>query len=169
MLTTIVTALILCAAEFLTILLASPMAKPGLVLRFLPEDIREAARDHPAPPKWKQMTAHLLLGLFLLSFLGGIAFLGLDGLRHGYGFWRLTGRFIVTLYLIKLFDIVVQDQWLVMTSGFFRRIFPETRDCAGWHDRSFNNKNQLIRIVVYPFLCMLTAALFLWIKGGAAG
>ena len=165
MLTTLITALILCAVEFMTIVIASPMAKPELVLRFLPEDIREAAKDHPAPPRSRQMLAHILLGIFLLSFLVGIIFLGADGLRHGYGFWRLTLRFVAALYIIKLFDIVVQDQWLVMTSGFFQRIFPETKDCAGWHDRGFNNKNQLVRIAAYPFLCMLTAAIFLWIGG----
>ena len=163
--TTIITSLVLCAVEFLTIVLASPMARPSLVLRFLPEDIRAAAKDHPDPPKWKQMIAHILLGMFLLTFIGGILFLGFDGLKHGYGFWKLTLRFIITLYIVKLFDIVVQDQWLVMTSGFFQRIFPETKDCAGWHDRGFNNQNQLVRIVTYPFLCMLTAALFLWLGG----
>lgn len=163
--TTILTALILCAAEFLTIVLASPIAKPGIVLRFLPEDIRTAAKDHPEPPKRKQMLAHFLLGMFLLLFLGGMLFLGFDGLKHGYGFRRLTLRFIAVLYIVKVFDIVVQDQWLVMSSGFFQRIFPETRDCAGWHDRGFNNKNQLVRIIVYPFLCMLTAGLFVWLGG----
>ena len=163
--TTIITSLVLCAVEFLTIVLAGPMARPILVLRFLPEDIRAAAKDHPDPPKWKQMIAHILLGMFLLTFIGGILFLGFDGLKHGYGFWKLTLRFIITLYIVKLFDIVVQDQWLVMTAGFFQRIFPETKDCAGWHDRGFNNQNQLVRIVTYPFLCMLTAALFLWLGG----
>ena len=165
MLTTIITSLILCAVEFLTIVLASPMAKPSLILHFLPEDIRAAAKDHPAPPQWKQMIAHILLAVFLLAFLGGIVFLGVDGLKHGYGFWKLTLRFILALYIIKLFDIVVQDQWLVMTSGFFQRIFQETKDCAGWRNRGFNNRNQLVRIVIYPFLCMLTAALFRWIGG----
>ena len=43
MLTTLITSLILCAVEFLTIVLASPMAKPSLILHFLPEDIRAAA------------------------------------------------------------------------------------------------------------------------------
>ncbi len=163
--TTIVTSLILCVVEFLTIILASPMAKPDLVLHFLPKDIREAAKDHPEPPKRKQMAAHILLGVFLLVFLGGMLFLGIDGLKRGYGFGKLTLRFISMLYIIKIFDILVQDQWLVMTSGFFQRIFPETKDCAGWHNRRFNNKNQLVRIIVYPFLCMLTAALFVWIGG----
>ena len=163
--TTVFTALILCAVEFLTIVIASPMANPRMILHFLPEDIREAGRNHPEPPKWKQMTAHILLGMFLLAFLGGMLFLGLDGLKNGYGFWRLTLRFITALYLIKAFDIIVQDQWLVMTSGFFRRMFPETKDCAGWRNRGFNNKNQLVRIIAYPFLCMLTAGIFIWIGG----
>lgn len=83
MLTTIITSLILFAVEFLTIVLASPMAKPSLILHFLPEDIRAAAKDHPEPPKWKQMIAHMLLAVFLLAFLGGIVFLGVDGLKHG--------------------------------------------------------------------------------------
>ena len=58
-------------------------------------------------------------------------------------------------------DIVVQDQWLVMTVGYFKKIFPETAECAGWKDRGFNNKNQIIRIILYPFLCMLTAGIFM--------
>ena len=43
MINTIIIALILCMIEFLVIVIASPMAKPSLVLRFLPKDIREAA------------------------------------------------------------------------------------------------------------------------------
>ena len=84
--TTIITSLVLCAVEFLTIVLAGPMARPILVLRFLPEDIRAAAKDHPDPPKWKQMIAHILLGMFLLTFIGGILFLGIrraEAFRNG--------------------------------------------------------------------------------------
>jgi hypothetical protein len=46
MINTIIIALILCVIEFLVIVIVSPMAKPSLVLRFLPKDIREAAKDH---------------------------------------------------------------------------------------------------------------------------
>lgn len=55
--------------------------------------------------------------------LGGIIWLGIDGIRSGYGFWKLTLRFIVLLCVMKVFDIVVQDQWLVMTLGYFKKIF----------------------------------------------
>lgn len=101
MIKTAVIALILCVIEFLVIVIASPMAKSSVVLRF-----------------------------------------------------------IVMLYVMKAFDIIVQDQWLVMTVGYFKKIFPETRECAGWKDRGFNNRNQIIRIIAYPFLCMITAGVF---------
>ena len=48
---------------------------------------------------------------------------------------------------MKAFDIIVQDQWLVMTVGCFKKIFPEISECDGWKDSGFNNKNQIIRIV----------------------
>ena len=93
--------------------------------------------------------------------LYGIIYLGIDGIRNGYGFLKLTVRFVVLLYVMKAFDIIVQDQWLVMTVGYFKKIFPETAECEGWKDRGFNNRNQIIRIIAYPFLSMITAGLFM--------
>ncbi len=151
-----IVALVLCLIEFLVIVIASPLAKPSLVLRFLPEDVREAAKNHPEPAKWKQMIAHFMLTVFLLAML--------DGIKNEYGFWKLTLRFIVLLYVMKIFDILVQDQWLVMTLGYFKKIFPETADCKGWKNRSFNNKNQIIRIIAYPFLGMLLSGIFILIN-----
>ena len=161
MIKAVVVALLLCLIEILVIIIASPMAKPSLVLRFLPEDVRLAAKNHPEPPHSRQIIAHILFAAFLLAMAAGIIYLGMDGIRNGYDFWKLTLRFIVMLYVMKAFDIIVQDQWLVMTLGFFKKIFPETAECDGWKDRSFNNKNQIIRIIAYPFLCIMTAGIFM--------
>ena len=46
MIKAVIIALILCVIEILVIVIASPMAKSSVVLRFLPEDVREAAKDH---------------------------------------------------------------------------------------------------------------------------
>lgn len=51
------------------------------------------------------------------------------------------------LYIMKAFDIIVQDQWLVMTAGYFKKLFPETAECEGWKNRGFNNKAQIVRII----------------------
>lgn len=124
MIKTFVVALALCLIEISVIVIASPMAKPSLVLRFLPKDVQLAAKDHPEPPKSKQMAAHILLAVFLIAMFAGMIYLGADGIKNGYGFWKLTLRFIVLLYVMKAFDIIVQDQWLVMTVGYFKKIFP---------------------------------------------
>ena len=163
MINIIIIALILCVIEFLVIVIASPMAKSSLVLRFLPKDIREAAKDHPEPPVYKQIIAHVLLAVFLIIMILGVLYVGIDGIRNGLGYWQLTARYIVLLYVMKAFDIIVQDQWLVMTVGYFKKIYPETSECEGWKDRGFNNRNQMIRIVAYPFLSMITAGVFVLI------
>lgn len=161
MIKTIVVSLIMCMVEFLVIVIASPLAKPSLVLRFLPKDIKEAAKDHPEPSRKKQWIAHGLLAAFAITYIGGIIFLGVDGLKSGYGFWQLWLRFLVSLYIVKAFDIIVQDQWLVMTSGFYKKLYPETKDCEGWKHRGWNNKNQIIRLILFPFVCMITAGVFI--------
>lgn len=42
----------------------------------------------------------------------------------------ILGFVLIALYIIKLFAIIVQDQWLIMTSGYFKKIFPETAENA---------------------------------------
>ena len=101
---TIFIALVLCVIEILVIVIASPMAKSSVVLRFLPDDVREAAKDHADPPKHEQMTAHCLLVFFLLSMLAGIIYIGVDGIRSDIGYLQLTLRFIVLLYVMKIFS-----------------------------------------------------------------
>lgn len=114
-------------------------------------------------------TGDILLGFFtpapdfMNKYVVGIIYVGVLGMKNHVGFWKLAARYIVMLYVMKAFDIVVQDQWLVMTVGYFKKIFPETSECKGWKDRGFNNKNQIIRIVLYPFLAMITAGIFVLI------
>lgn len=46
----------------LTIALAAPhLSSPKLALRFLPKDVYEAGKDHPAPSLPKRLLGHLLL------------------------------------------------------------------------------------------------------------
>ncbi len=108
MIKTVIVVLVICMIEFIVIVLASPMAKPSLVLRFLPEDVRVAGKNHPEPPKPKQIIAHILLGVFLLSMLAGIIYLGVDGIRSGYGFWKLTLRFCDSF--VKMLIVKIQFQ-----------------------------------------------------------
>ena len=155
MLTTLIVLVLVCLVSLLYILVIPHFATTKLFLRFLSNDIREAAKDHPDPPIVKQLVGWLLTAAFAGVYLGALRFLGSDGLRHGYGFWLSFGRYLLFMYGYKLFDILVQDQYVVITRQYYVRFYPETGACAGWHDRSFNTRNQLIRIAAIPFICAL--------------
>ena len=34
----------------------------------------------------------------------------------------------------------------------FVKFYPETKNCKSWDDRSFHTKNQMIRLIAFPFV-----------------
>jgi len=165
MITTLIVLAGICVLSLVFILAIPSFAKTKLFMFFLPEDIREAARDHPDPPAGKQAIGYLMTAAAAGVYLGALYFLGADGIRQGYGFWSLSVRFMLFLYGYKLFDILVQDQYIVITRKYYIRFFPETKNCKSWNDRSFNTKKQLIRLIVFPFVSALLAWITLRIGG----
>ena len=157
MITTLAILASVCLLSLAFILIIPHFAATRLIMSFMPQDIRDAAKDHPDPPVGKRIFGYLLTVLALAGYIGLICFLGADGIRRGYGFWLLSGRYMLFMYGYKLFDILVQDQYIVITKKYFVQFYPETRDCRSWDDRSFNTKNQLIRLSVFPFVCAMMA------------
>ncbi len=97
------------------------------------------------------------LVLSVLACVGAFAYAGWDGMRQGYGFWQFFGRFLAMLYLLKAFDIIALDWFLLTKSHFFQHDYPETVGCTGYHQFGFNRKEQLTRIVLFPFVALLLA------------
>ena len=157
MITTLAALVAVCLLSLAFILIIPHFAATKVLMRFLPQDIREAAKAHPDPSLGRQIIVDLMTALAAAAYVGLLFFLGADGLRRGYGFWLLFGRFMLFMYGYKLFDILVQDQYIVITRKYFVQFYPETRNCRSWDDRSFNTKNQLIRLIAFPFVCALMA------------
>ena len=157
MIITLAVLVAVCLLSLAFILVIPHFASAKLLTCFLPRDIREAAKAHPDPPAGKRMIGYLLTALAAVGYVGALFLLGADGIRRGYGFWLLLGRYMLFLYGYKLFDILVQDQYIVITRKYYVQFYPETKDCRSWDDRSFNTKNQLIRLAAFPFVCALMA------------
>ena len=157
MITTLIALAAVCLLSLAFILIIPHFAATKVLMSFLPQDIREAAKAHPDPSLGRQIIGYLMTALAAAGYVGLLFFLGADGLRRGYGFWLLFGRFMLFLYGYKLFDILVQDQYIVITRKYYVRFYPETKGCKSWDDRSFNTKNQMIRLIAFPFVCALTA------------
>lgn len=157
MITTLAALAAVCLLSLALILIIPHFAATKILMGFLPQDIREAAKGHPDPSFGRLMIGYLLTALAAAGFAGVVFFLGADGIRRGYGFWLLFGRYMLFMYGYKLFDILVQDQYIVITKKYYVKFYPETKDCKSWDDRSFNTKNQIIRLIAFPFVCALTA------------
>ena len=157
MITTLSALAAVCLLSLAFILIIPHFAATKVLMSFLPQDVREAAKTHPDPSLGRQIIGYLMTALAAAGYVGLLFFLGADGLRRGYGFWLLFGRFMLFLYGYKLFDILVQDQYIVITRKYYVKFYPETKGCKSWDDRSFNTKNQLIRLIAFPFVCALMA------------
>ena len=157
MITTLAALAAVCLLSLAFILIIPHFAATKVLMRFLPQDIREAAKAHPDPSLGRQIIGYLMTALAAAAYVGLLFFLGADGIRRGYGFWLLFGRYMLFMYGYKLFDILVQDQYIVITRKYYVKFYPETKGCKSWDDRSFNTKNQMIRLIAFPFVCALTA------------
>ena len=114
MVTTLFALAYVCMLSLFFILVIPPLAPTKLFMSFLPQDIREAAKEHPDPPKERRILGYLLTAVLAVAYVGAIVLIGADALRHGCGFWQIFGRYMLFLYGYKIFDILVQDQYIVI-------------------------------------------------------
>ncbi len=122
-----------------------------------PKDIQAVALEHPERFPGAHLLGWILAVIALIMMIGVFVYGGYDGIRKGYCFWRLTGRFALILYLWKAFDIICLDWYLLTKSHFFQRYYPETEGCRGYDSFGFNRREQITRLIVFPFAAMAMA------------
>lgn len=157
MLVTLMLSLALMAALFLLILVAVALVKDRRFFKSAPKDIQAAALEHEEPFRGAKIIGWTLLVIIVLIFPAAFLYGAWDGLRHDFTFWQFAGRFLAMLYLMKAFDIIFLDWFLLSRSNFFQHFYPETKGCAGYHQFGFNRREQLARIVIFPFIALLLA------------
>ena len=113
-------------------------------------------------PRSSEGAAHHRVSSY--SYVGGIVLIGADALRHGCSFGQIFGLYLLFMYGYKVFDILVQDQYIFIKKKYFLRFFPETKDCKSWNNRSFNKSNQWKRLITFPFVCALMAWLITLVR-----
>jgi hypothetical protein len=165
MLLTLLLSFVLIFALCLLIYAAVGLIQEKRLFTTGPKDIQEAAADHPERFRGAHAMGWILAVISILLMAGAFIYGGYDGIKNSFSYRQFFFRFIVMLYLWKAFDIVCLD-WLLLTrSHFFQHFYPETEGCAGYSQFGFNRKEQIIRIIVFPFAAALMAAAAMWIGG----
>ena len=155
--TTLLLSLILMATLFLMIFAAVALVQSKKLFGSAPKDIQAAITEHKERFPGARLLGWALLILAVLAFPGAFLYGALDGLQRGYGFWQFFARFLTMQYLLKAFDIIFLDWFLLTKAHFYQHYFPETEACAGYHQFGFNRKQQIGKLVLFPFIALLLA------------
>ena len=150
---TVILGLALSVDLFLILWAAVGLVQDRRLFTTAPKDIQQKAQDHPERFRWQKKIGWILLLIFAALYVGIYLYGAYDGIRSDFGFWQFFIRFLIMSYLLKTFDIIVFDWYLLTKSRFFQHYYPETEGCQGYHSFGFNRKEQLTRIVLYPFFC----------------
>lgn len=156
MLLTLLLAVIIMGVLFLMQFAAAALIRKKRLLRSMPQDILEAMDEHVGSTG-ARILGWVITVLCLAGFLGVFAWGCLDGVKNGCGFWDFFARFLIMLLLLKAFDIVFLDWFLLTRTGFYQRYYPETEGCDGYNDPFFNIKEHIIQTVMMPFVALLLA------------
>lgn len=122
-----------------------------------PKDALELIQPKPERFKGQHLLGWVLIILSLLMLIAAAALAVWNGVRNNFGFWQFFARFLTILYAYKAYDMICFD-WLLMThTHFFQHYYPEIDVCEAYHKYGYNLKSQIIRIIIYPFICAFIA------------
>ncbi len=102
----------------------------------------------------------IMILISLALMIGAILLGAWDGISKGFSFWQFFGRFLTILLLLKAFDILFFDWFLLCNAGlnFFPHFYPETKDVLGRYMFRYNYKTHLAHILLSP----MVSAAFSW-------
>ena len=151
-----------CALLFLGIWGVTVTLPTRLLAKNFPEDVQEKLRPRleglPVTPK--RALGWIILLLFVAGYLALFIVGGIDGLKRGFTFGQFFLRFFTIGAVIKAFDILALDWFLLTKTHFFQHYLPETEDCAGWQDFGYNRRQQSRQCVMIVIGSAITAWIF---------
>lgn len=127
-----------------------------------PKDVQERLKPRleKVPMSYRRFLGWIILVVFVVGYLSLFVYGGIDGRKHGFDFWQFFLRFFTIGAVIKAFDIVGLDWFLLTRTHFFQHYFPETDGCAGWQDFGYNRKQQMRQSVMILIGSILLAWIF---------
>ncbi len=151
-----------CILLFLCILGVTVMMPTGRLVKNFPEDVQESLRPRieSLPMSPKRILGWIILILFLAGYIGLFIVGGLDGKKHGFTFLQFFARFFTICAVIKAFDIICLDYFLLTKTRFFQHYFPETEGCEGWQNFGYNRKQQTRQCILILIGSLITAWIF---------
>ena len=159
---TVILSLAGCVLLFLGIWGVTVTMPTALLAKNFPKDVQEKLKPRleSLPMSPKRVLGWIILALFVAGYLALFIIGGIDGLKRGFIFGQFFLRFFIIGAVIKAFDILALDWFLLTKTHFFQHYFPETEGCAGWQDFGYNRRQQARQCVMIVLGSAVTAWVF---------
>ena len=156
---TILSSITAMAGLFLMLLAAVGFIQDKRLFTSAPKDVQAVIKDREERFPDAHMLGWLMMLIAVVIMGGAFIFGGWDGIRKGFGFWQFFQRFLTVLLLLKAFDILFFDLFLLCHSNFFSYYYPETKAYLGPHPFGFNRRTHMLHIAACPVAALLAAAI----------
>ena len=165
MIVTLLLSLVPMAGLFLMLFAGVGLIQDTRFFGSAPKEVREVIK----PRKERFRGAHAIgwmLAVFSVLLMIGAFIIGAwNGIYNGFGYWQFFIRFTVMILLLKVFDILFFDWFLLCNAGFhfYPHFYPETKEVLGRHLFGYNLKTHLVHIIggfavsaVLAWMCTLS-------------
>lgn len=160
MIITLILSFTLMAALFLMIWAAVALVQKKAFFSSAPKGIQEVIVERKDERfRGARPLGYRIMALCIAAFPAAFVCAGWDGIRHSFGFWEFFARYLTMLYLMQAFDMIFLDWYLLTKSHFYQHYYPETEECQGFHSYGFNRREQISKIIAFPFIALLLAGL----------
>ena len=125
-----------------------------------PKELQDLIPEHiPERFHGAHILGWILMILSMILLLGAAVFAGYDGVQNHFTFLQLFIRYLVMFFLLKVFDIVFFDLYLLCNSGFYPHFYPQVNGHTDMHLFGFNAESHIIQILA----CIPLSLLLAWI------
>ncbi len=152
---TVLLGFVLMSDLFALLWIAVALVQEKWLFKSAPKDIQQKIQHHPQRFPLQRWLGKRLLIMAAVFYVMTYIFGGYDGIIRGFSFADFFFRFLIMSYMVKAFDMIFLDWFLLTRTHFFQHYYPETEGCAGYSSFGFNRKQQLTMIALYPLLSML--------------
>ena len=158
---TLILSVIMMAALFLMLYAGVGLIQDKKYFTSAPQELQDLIPEHkPERFPGAHLMGWILMMISLALLVGCILYAGRDGIRDNFTFQRFFLRYLVMFLLLKAFDILFIDLFLLCSSNFYGHFYPQVRGRTDMHLFGFNAKSHIIHIIVSVPISMALAGIF---------
>lgn len=146
---TVFLSVLMMAGLFLMLLAGVGFIQDRRFFTSAPKEVRAVVRDKEERFPGQHVLGWILAIISVIIMIEALVYGAWDGIRNDFTFWQFFGRFITMLLLLKAYDILFFDWFLLCRSNFFPHYYPEVKNVLGPYLFGYNKRSHVMQIILF--------------------